>query len=198
MSLRIQASGGIRPTIPKRAARHLTLEDREEISRGSGQRHSYRQIGRLLRRPASMISREVAANGGRADYRATIYRTLHVQSRGAFERELTEHLRTNHRIRRPGNGNRQRASGSGNLVEAIDISQRPVEAEDRAISGHWEGDLILGKARARRWRRTPTSPSTPASRSSSATPRTAGSDGTNENTNGLLRQYFPKRTDLKP
>jgi transposase, IS30 family len=52
----------------------------------------------------------------------TIYRTLYVQSRGALKRELTNHLRTRRRTRRPGNGNRQRASGSGNLVGMVHIS----------------------------------------------------------------------------
>jgi transposase, IS30 family len=75
----------------------------------------------------------------------TIYRPLYVQSRGALKRELTEHLRTKRRTRRPGNGNRQRASGSGNLVGMVHISERPPEAEDRAVPGRWEGDLILGK-----------------------------------------------------
>jgi uncharacterized protein len=72
----------------------------------------------------------------------TICPALYVQSRGDLERELTEHLRTRRRIRRPGNGNRQRASGRGNLVGMIHISERPPEAEDRALPGHWEGDLI--------------------------------------------------------
>lgn len=62
----------------------------------------------------------------------TIYRTLYVQSRGASRRELTENLRTERRIRRPGSGNRQRASGSGNLVGMIHIGERPPEAGDRA------------------------------------------------------------------
>ena len=309
MSLRIQKSGGIRPTIPKRAARHLTLEDREEISRGLASGHSYRQIGRLLRRPASTISREVAANGGRADYRAThaereavkrrtrpktcklaasprlaglveaklaqkwspeqidgwlkrsypdqvelqvshetIYRTLYVQSRGALKRELTGHLRTRRKTRRPGRGNRQRTSGSGNLVGMVNISERPAEAEDRAIPGHWEGDLILGKGmsaigtlveRSTRFvllihleriksehvvgeltrhiqtlpdqlRRTVTwDQGKEMALHANFTidtgiqiyfcdPKSPWQRGTNENTNGLLRQYFPKRTDLKP
>ncbi len=71
MYQRIQVSGGIRPTIPIRAPRHLTLEEREEISRGLAAGDSLRQIAVRLGRPASTISREVAANGGRSRYRAT-------------------------------------------------------------------------------------------------------------------------------
>jgi len=309
MSLRIQASGGIRPTIPKRAARHLTLEDREEISRGLASGHSYRQIGRLLRRPASTISREVATNGGRANYRATcaereavkrrerpktckladspklrelveakleqkwspeqidgwlkrtypdqvelqvshetIYRTLYIQSRGALKRELTGHLRTRRKTRRPGQGNRGRGSGRGQLVGMVHISERPAEAADRAIPGHWEGDLILGKGMSAIGTLVERSTrfvmlirleniksehvvgalqqhvqSLPEQLRRSVTwdqgkemalhanftidtgiqiyfcdPKSPWQRGTNENTNGLLRQYFPKRTDLKP
>ena len=199
MYQRIQASGGIRPTIPKRAARHLTLEEREEISRGLAAGQSLRQIAAVLGRAPSTVAREIEANGGRSNYRAaradraavvrrrrpkpcklatspqlqamveaklekrwspeqiagwlkrtypdevelqvsheTIYRTLYVQARGALKRELTEHLRTKRRIRRPGNGNRQRGSGGGSLVGMVHISERPAEAADRAIPGHWE------------------------------------------------------------
>jgi IS30 family transposase len=309
MYQRIQASGGIRPTIPKRAARHLTLEDREEISRGLAAGRSLRQIALGLGRAPSTIAREVKSNGGRFNYRAaradrgavqrrrrpkrcklaaslrlaglveaklkqrwspeqiagwlkraypgevelqvsheTIYRTLYVQARGALKRELTEHLRTKRRIRRPGNGNRQRASGSGNLVGMVHISERPAEAEDRAIPGHWEGDLILGKGmsaigtlveRSTRFlllihleriksehvvgeltrhvqtlpeqlRRTVTwDQGKEMALHANFTidtgiqvyfcdPKSPWQRGTNENTNGLLRQYFPKRSDLKP
>jgi IS30 family transposase len=309
MSRRIQESGGIRPTISTRARRHLTLEDREEISRGLASGHSYRQIGRLLRRPASTISREVAVNGGRAAYRAThadraavkrrkrpkacmlattpklrqlvetkleqkwspeqiagwlklrypddaelqvshetIYRSLFIQSRGALKRELTDHLRTRRRTRRPGNRNRQRSSGGGNLVGMVNISERPAEAADRAIPGHWEGDLILGKGmsaigtlveRSTRFvllihleriksehvvgELTRHVQTLPEQLRRSVTwdqgkemalhanftidtgiqiyfcdPKSPWQRGTNENTNGLLRQYFPKRSDLKP
>jgi IS30 family transposase len=309
MYQRIQASGGIRPTIPTRAARHLTLEDREEISRGLAAGHSFRVIAARLGRCPSTISREVNNNGGRARYRAaaadraavdrrrrpktcklatsprlvgmveaklkakwspeqiagwlkrtypgraelqvsheTIYRTLYVQSRGALKRELTEHLRTRRRIRRPGNGNRQRASGSGNLVGMVHISERPPEAEDRAVPGHWEGDLILGKGmsaigtlveRSSRFlllfhleriksehvvgELTRHIQTLPVQLRRSVTwdqgkemalhanftidtgvqvyfcdPKSPWQRGTNENTNGLLRQYFPKRSDLKP
>jgi IS30 family transposase len=309
MYSRIQVSGGIRPTIPKRAARHLSFEDREEISRGLAAGHSLRQIAEGLGRAPSTISREVKANGGRSRYRAaradrasdqrrrrpkvcklaatprlqamvadkleqrwspeqiagwlkranpedpelqvsheTIYRTLYVQSRGALKRELTEHLRTRRRIRRPGNGNRQRASGSGNLVGMVHISERPAEVKDRAVPGHWEGDLILGKGmsaigtlveRSTRFlllihleriksehvvgELTRHVQTLPDQLRRSVTwdqgkemalhatftidtgiqvyfcdPKSPWQRGTNENTNGLLRQYFPKRTDLKP
>ncbi len=67
---RIRRSGGIRPTIPCRAARHLTLEEREEISRGLAAGLSFREIARRLGRDPSTVSREVDNNGGRANYRA--------------------------------------------------------------------------------------------------------------------------------
>jgi IS30 family transposase len=67
---RVQATGGMRPTIPTRAARHLTLEDREEISRGLAAGDSLRQIAARLGRCPSTISREVESNGGRRRYRA--------------------------------------------------------------------------------------------------------------------------------
>jgi len=166
MSERVQATGGIRPAIPIRAARHLSLEDREEISRGLASGESLRQIAARLHRAPSTISREIATNGGCSNYRATradrdalyrrrrpkvpklagrarlrrlvaaklklkwspeqiagwlkhtypgdaelqvshetIYRTLYIQSRGALKRELTEHLRTRRKTRRPGQGN---------------------------------------------------------------------------------------------
>jgi IS30 family transposase len=309
MSRRIQASGGIRPTIPTRSARHLTLEEREEISRGLASGHSYRQIGRSLRRSPSTISREVATNGGRARYRATradraavqrrrrpkpcklaatprlrqlvetkleqkwspeqidgwlkrtypdeaelqvshetIYRSLFIQSRGALKRELTGHLRTQRQTRRPGNGNRGRGSGRGQLTNMVHISQRPAEVADRAIPGHWEGDLILGKGmsaigtlveRSTRflvlvhlegikseqvvaalrqqvvtlpeqlWRSLTWDQGKEMALHANFTvdtgiqiyfcdPKSPWQRGTNENTNGLLRQYFPKRSDLKP
>jgi hypothetical protein len=66
---RIQAAGGIRPTIPTRAGRHLTLEDREEISRGLAAGHSLRQIAGRLGRAPSTVTREVGANGRRCGYR---------------------------------------------------------------------------------------------------------------------------------
>ena len=71
-----------------------------------------------------------------------IYQALYVQGRGALRRELTACLRTGRALRVP--RARSRARGKGFVTEEILISQRPAEAEDRAVPGHWEGDLILG------------------------------------------------------
>jgi IS30 family transposase len=73
----------------------------------------------------------------------TIYRTLFVQSRGALRKELTNCLRTGRTQRRP--QVRSEQSGAGRLQNMILISDRPPEIEDRAVPGHWEGDLIIGK-----------------------------------------------------
>lgn len=75
----------------------------------------------------------------------TIYRSLFIQSRGALKHDLTAHLRTRRTVRRPGNSSKGRGSGKGQLVDTVHISKRPAEAEDRAVPGHWEGDLILGQ-----------------------------------------------------
>lgn len=75
----------------------------------------------------------------------TIYKTLFIQARGALRKELSAHLR------RPKTQRRPRAAGSPGhrnsaIVEGISISERPAEVEDRAVPGHWEGDLIMGKS----------------------------------------------------
>jgi IS30 family transposase len=74
----------------------------------------------------------------------SIYRTLYVQSRGALRKELTRYLRTGRVIRRP-KGVRL-PNGRGGRPNTLHISERPAEAEDRAVPGHWEGDLVFGKA----------------------------------------------------
>jgi IS30 family transposase len=143
----------------------------------------------------------------------TIYRSLFVQARGALKKELIGHLRSRRRIRRSRHAT-DRGAGRGEIVDAVSIRQRPPEVEDRAIPGHWEGDLVEGSrgtfiatlverrsrfvilvkladkrteavvgalikavrklpTALRRWQR-----------------------GSNENTNGLLRQYYPKGMDL--
>ena len=73
----------------------------------------------------------------------SIYRTLFIQSRGALRKELTKHLRTGRVIRRP-QGTRL-PDGRGGRPGILNISERPAEAQDRAVPGHWEGDLVFGK-----------------------------------------------------
>lgn len=174
----------------------------------------------------------------------TIYQSLFVQGRGALRQELTRCLRTGRAQRRP----LGRATGSGQLQHMVLISDRPAEVEDRAVPGHWEGDLILGKRaqsaigtlverqtrfvmlvnlRAGRLAEhvkdalAVTIRALPDHLRRSLTwdrgkemgehvrftldtgvqvyfcdPRSPWQRATNENSNGLLRQYFPKGTDL--
>jgi len=75
----------------------------------------------------------------------TIYRSLFVQSRGALRRELTKHLRSGRTVRRPTGHRGLKGKGGGQLTNVVHISERPAEAEDRAVPGHWEGDLLLGR-----------------------------------------------------
>jgi IS30 family transposase len=177
----------------------------------------------------------------------TIYQTLYVQARGALRKELTAYLRRGQAKRRPrGYSN---YNGQGRLRGVLNISERPPEADDRAVPGHWEGDLIFGKgmtavatlverqtrylmlialpdghraelvadALAQRIVRLPDElrrsltwdqgkEMAAHARFSIETglpvyfcdPRSPWQRGSNENTNGLLRQYFPKRTSLAP
>jgi len=178
----------------------------------------------------------------------TIYRSLFVQSKGALKRQLTAYLRTRRQVRKPGSHNRTRGTGKGQLTHTVHISQRPAEAEDRAVPSHWEGDLIMGKGqsavvtlveRATRFAMLIALPEGHASDKVVAAlaaqiatlpeqlrrsltwdqgkemaqhatftvdtgvqiyfcdPKSPWQRGTNENTNRLLRQYFPKSTDLK-
>ena len=71
----------------------------------------------------------------------TIYLSLFVQSRGALRKELARHLRTRRLVRQP---KKQLSSGRGQIVDKVMISERPAEAADRAVPGHWEGDLLVG------------------------------------------------------
>jgi IS30 family transposase len=189
--------------------------------------------GRYPGNPAMQISHE------------TLYRSLFVQTRGVLKKELVGHLRTQRGIRRSQKA-RLRGQGRGQIVEAVSIRERPAEVEDRAVPGHWEGDLLAGsrnthiatlverqsrftvlvkvqgkdtrtvvKALTKQIRRLPAElrksltwdrglEMAAHKEFSVATdvqvyfcdPQSPWQRGTNENTNRLLRQYFPKGTDL--
>ena len=300
--------GGIKPQPRRRGACRLSVEEREEISRGLAAGLSYRVIAADLGRDPSTVSREVAANSGRRQYRAaradrqawtratrpkvcklaanlvlgdiveeklllrwspqqiagwlkltypdspemlvsheSIYRTLYVQSRGALRKELSRYLRTGRVIRRP-KGVRL-PDGRGGRPNTLHISKRPPEADDRAVPGHWEGDLVFGKGmspvatlveRSTRFLMLVALPgghhqadavadalaaaitTLPKQLARSLTwdlghemaqhqrftietgvqvffcdPKSPWQRGSNENTNGLLRQYLPRRLDFR-
>lgn len=176
----------------------------------------------------------------------TIYRSLFLQGRGALRKELVSCLRSGRAKRRP---QRRGVTGKGKIKDMVMISERPADIEDRAVPGHWEGDLILGSVTSRssigtlverssrlvmlfplgpdrtaehtRIRLAETIQTLPEQMRLSITwdqgaemsthaqfsidtgiqvyfcdPHSPWQRGTNENTNGLLRQYFPKGTDL--
>src|SRR5680860_558444 len=74
----------------------------------------------------------------------TIYRSLFVQTKGVLNHELTGYLRTKRVMRRPRGANRFKSKTMGQIADMVNIRERPAEAEDRAVPGHWEGDLICG------------------------------------------------------
>ncbi len=175
----------------------------------------------------------------------TIYRSLYIQARGALKKELLQHLRRTRAMRRSRH-HTQKTPDHGRIIEAIPISERPASVEDRAVPGHWEGDLIMGSKNSQiatlverntryvllakvdgkdsktvvdalikqahklprelykslTWDRG--SEMAGHKRFTLATdikvyfcdPHNPWQRGSNENTNGLLRQYFPKGTDL--
>jgi len=174
----------------------------------------------------------------------TIYQSLFIQGKGALRKELWRCLRTGRATRRPQG---RPASTKGRIRDMVMISERPAEVEDRAVPGHWEGDLLMGARQTaigtlvERWSRyvmlfglpdgntaeavrdalTQTVQRLPEHLWQSLTwdqgremaqhvqfsidtgvdvyfcdPKSPWQRGTNENTNGLLRQYFPKGTDL--
>jgi transposase, IS30 family len=210
-----------------------------EVNAGLHARWSPEQISRTLRRsypdlPEMWVSPE------------TIYQELYVQGRGRLRRELTHALRTGRAVRRPRRLPNQRRERR--IPDKILISERPAEAADRAVPGHWEGDLIVGAdngsaigtlvERTTRFTMLLHLPARhgadevhdamiatirglPAALRRSLTwdqgiemtrhadistatdmpiyfcdPHSPWQRGSNENTNGLLRQYFPKGTDL--
>jgi len=290
---------------PEWSALRLSLTEREEISRGLAAGESMRCIAARLGRAASTVSREVASNGGRSQYRAagahrasrhrarrpkpaklavnhqlrtvveeklelwwsprqisdwlvdaypdneemwvsheTIYQSLFIQGKGTLRKELWRCLRSGRATRRPQGRTK---STKGQIRDMVMISERPAEVEDRAVPGHWEGDLLMGSRQTaigtlvERWSRyvllfglpqgntaeavgdalTETVQRLPDHLWQSLTwdqgkemaqhvqfsvdtgvdvyfcdPKSPWQRGTNENTNGLLRQYFPKGTDM--
>jgi IS30 family transposase len=302
----VAANGGISPATRKRKRNALTLQEREEISRGLSRDESLRGIATRLNRPVSTISREVTRNGGSKRYRAadadaatwsrarrpkecklatkrrlqqcvafklgqnwspeqitgwlrqrypddegmrisheTIYRSLFIQARGVLKKELQAHLRTRRKMRRSKKASTE-GQQRGQIIDAVSIRERPAEVEDRAVPGHWEGDLISGSKNShiatlveRQSRFTmlvkvdgkdtdtvvaalkKQIAKLPSELRQSLTwdrgtemaqhkafsvatdvqvffcdPQSPWQRGTNENTNGLLRQYFPKGTEL--
>ena len=302
----LERAGGIRPPTRTRSRLALTLNEREEISRGLVAQHSLRSIARKLHRAPSTISREVHRNGGIKQYRAsvsdtkawdrahrpkpcklvgndylcrmistklhrkwspqqiagwlmhehpdeagkrisheTIYRSLFIQTRGVLKKELQAHLRATRSIRRSRHATLKR-SGLGKINDAVSIRERPADVEDRAVPGHWEGDLIAGSGnsfiatlverhtrfvmlakvgnkdshsviqalikqsrklpkelyRSLTWDRGCEMAGHKAFTLATdidvflCDPHSPWQRGTNENTNRLLRQYFPKGTDL--
>ncbi|WP_233598911.1 IS30 family transposase [Amycolatopsis sp. WAC 01375] len=305
-------AGGVIGNAPRRPGPvRLSLAEREEIACLKAAGQGPRAIGRVIGRPASTVSRELARNTGRsgayravsaqhtAEHRAkrpkvaklaadpvlrdvvqnrldrkwsprqisrrlvlefpdrpemrvsheTIYQALYVQGKGALRRELTQALRTGRALRMPRRqAQTRRERTPGGIKDMVNISERPAEAADRAVPGHWEGDLILGKdnksaigtlvERTTRFvmllhlphgrdaatvahAMTQTIHTLPPLLTKSLTwdqgkemaqhkkttlatgidiyfcdPHAPWQRGTNENTNGLLRQYLPKSTDL--
>ena len=222
-----------RPKTPKLACPRLAIQ----VATWLEEWWSPQQIARRLRTefpgdPMMRVSHE------------TIYQALYVQGRGELRRELARCLRAGRAKRRP----RGRGENTGQIRDMVMISERPAEAEDRAVPGHWEGDLIIGKGcksavgtlveRSTRFvlllhlpggrdahlveqamRQAITA--LPAELARTITwdqgkemayhadftiatgipvyfcdPHAPWQRGSNENTNGLLRQYLPKSTDL--
>jgi transposase, IS30 family len=236
---KLAANDALRQYVQDRLAGRVTAPDGAAVPgpdvRWIGRRHGRRTD----RRWARSWSPEQIANRLRVDFpddgsmrisHEAIYQALYVQGRGALRRELTACLRTGRALRVP----RARTRGRGKkfVTAEILISERPAEAADRAVPGHWEGDLILGLGSSaigtlveRTTRFTmllhlprmgghgdePRIKNGPALAGHGAQaqlridtglaiyfcdPHSPWQRGTNENTNGLLRQYFPKGTDL--
>jgi transposase, IS30 family len=227
-----------RASRPKRCKLVTNVALRHKVEQDLERKYSPEQIAGRLKQdfpddPEMWVSTE------------TIYQSLYLQSRGALRRELTKCLRTGRALREPGRKTGQRKN---RIPDMVNISERPAEAADRAVPGHWEGDLIIGKSNAtaigtlverttgyvlllhlpegykpeqvaaalaakiqtlpQLLRRSLTWDQGTEMRDwkqvSIATdieiffcdPHKPWQRGINENTNGLLRQYFPKGTDL--
>jgi len=92
---------------------------------------------------AGWLRREYPNDESRQVSHETIYKTLFIQARGALKKELLAHLRNTRTMRHP-RGHTLKGKKQGQIVDAVSIRERPAEAEDRAVPGHWEGDLLIG------------------------------------------------------
>ncbi|HEK2033230.1 MULTISPECIES: IS30 family transposase [Proteus] len=302
----IYQTGGFRPPVRKRHRLSLSLDEREEISRGLAEKCSIREIAKKISRAPSTVSREIRRHGGLTNYRAakadkkawdnalrpkacklsqnptlckiiaekmhrgwspeqiagwlkrnypdaqemnvsheTIYKTLFIQTRGTLKKELQQYLRSRRTVRKSRTTS-LKGKGLGSIPNAVPISERPSTVADRAIPGHWEGELIQGSKnsyivtlveRHSRYvmlakisdNKTATviaalikqAQQLPSELYKTLTwdrgvemtnhavftvatdiqvyfcdPQSPWQRGSNENTNRLLRQYFPKGTDL--
>ena len=194
---------------------------------------------------AGWLKRTYPEHENRQVSHETIYRSLFIQARGALKKELQQHLRSQRAIRRSRHAS-LKGDGRGQITNAVSIRERPASVEDRAVPGHWEGDLLIGangsqiatlverhtryvmlvkvpnkdtetviNALIRQARKLPSElyKSLTWDRGSEMAghqhftlatdiqvyfcdPQSPWQRGSNENTNGLLRQYFPKGTDL--
>ena len=194
---------------------------------------------------AGWLKRTYPGDGNYQVSHETIYRSLFIQARGALKKELTQHLRRT-RVMRRSRHHTQKADNHGRITDTVSISERPATVEDRAVPGHWEGDLLFGSknsqiatlverktryvmlvkvdskdtetvinALIKHARKLPQElyrtltwdrgkEMADHTRFTLATdirvyfcdPQNPWQRGSNENTNGLLRQYFPKGTDL--
>lgn len=212
------------------------------------QRRLQRAVARKLMRNwspqqiSAWLERRYAADETMRVSHETIYRTLFIQARGALKKELLGHLRSRRQMR----SSKKPGQGGGQISDAISIRERPAEADDRAVPGHWEGDLLcggkntqiatlverhsryvmlvklknkdseqvaraLGKhvlklpstlRRSITWDRGTELADHKAFTVATdvkvyfCDPHSPWQRGSNENTNGLLRQYFPKGSDL--
>jgi len=228
----------IRTRRPKRCKLANSPWLRQAVSRKLGLNWSPEQI-------AGWLKRTHPEDGSYQVSHETIYRSLFVQARGVLKKELLQHLRSKRTIRRSKQAT-QKGSDHGQIKDMISIRERPASVEDRAVPGHWEGDLLSGSknshiatlverhtryvmlakvanketntvvsALIKQAKKLPTElyKSLTWDRGKELAahkqftlatdidvyfcdPQSPWQRGSNENTNGLLRQYFPKGTDL--
>ena len=253
ISREIQRNGGAGRYRAQRADRRAwSRARRPKPCRLAGRRRLRAAIARKLacqwspQQIAGWLRRTFPSDADMHVSHETIYRSLFVQSRGVLKQELLQHLRQRQRFRHARAATRQ-GRHRGRIPDAVSIRERPAEVTDRAVPGHWEGDLLLGaghqsqvatlverqsryvilvrlpekttqtvvRALAARVRRLPIAlrKSLTWDRGTELTehraftiatqvqvyfcdPHSPWQRGSNENTNGLLRQYLPKGTDL--